>query len=61
MPNQKTSNEYESFRAGLSKVLKADPRLVMAAMEQEKSERAEDRKTRGKGVQGGKTKGLGRK
>lgn len=41
--------EMDKFKAGLSKVLKADPKLVRAAMEQEKKERAEERKAKAKG------------
>ena len=38
------NRDFENFRSGLSKILKADPKIVKAAMEQEKKERAEERK-----------------
>ena len=40
------SEEFEKFSEGLGKILKADPKLVKAAMEQEKKERAEERKAK---------------
>lgn len=40
------SNELDSFKSGLAKILKADPKLVKAAMEQEKQHRAEERKAK---------------
>ena len=42
----KNATEFDSFRSGLHKVLQADPRIVKAAMEQEKQERAEERKAK---------------
>lgn len=36
--------EYESFTAGLKKIIQANPAVVKAAMEEEKKERAEKRK-----------------
>ena len=53
------ANELDSFKSGLAKILKADPKLVKAAMEQEKQERAEKRKAGGKGHDG-KTSKVGR-
>ena len=40
--------EKESFDAAMDKLLKADPKIVRAAMEQEKKERAEERKAKRK-------------
>lgn len=42
-----TSEEFDKFSAGLRKLLRADPKLVKAAMEQEKKERAEERRAKG--------------
>ena len=39
----KTETSLESFSKGLQQILRADPKLVKAAMEQEKRERAEGR------------------
>lgn len=47
----KENTEYNAFTIGLKKILKADPKIVKAAMEQEKQERAEGRKV------GAKTRG----
>jgi hypothetical protein len=44
--NKHPAAEYEAFTDGLKKILKADPKLVKAAMEQEKNERAQERKTK---------------
>ncbi len=38
--------EKENFDAGLAKLLKANPQIVKAAMEQEKREREEERRLR---------------
>lgn len=38
--------EKQNFDAGMDKLLQADPKLVKAAMEQEKKERAEERKAK---------------
>ena len=37
--------DYEKFDAAMSTILKADPKAVKAAMEQDKKDRAEQRKT----------------
>ncbi len=47
----KKSEEFKHFRDGLQKVLRADPKIVKAAMEQGKQERSEGRKI------GAKTRG----
>ncbi len=39
-------NEFASFTNGLKKILGADPKIVKAAMEAEKKERAEERKAK---------------
>jgi hypothetical protein len=39
-------NENERFDEGMGKVLKANPQIVKAAMEQEKQEREAERRTR---------------
>ena len=39
-------SESRRFDDGISKLLKADPKLVKAAMEQEKKEREEERKAK---------------
>ena len=44
------ASEREQFDAAMDKLLKANPAVVKAAMEQEKKERAEERKTKRKGV-----------
>jgi hypothetical protein len=36
--------EFQGFTNGLKKILRADPKIVKAAMEQEKRERSEERK-----------------
>ena len=41
--------EKENFDAGMDKLLKANPAVVKSAMEQEKKERAEERKAKRKG------------
>lgn len=47
MPKAKAnSDEFQSFQRGMTKLLKADPSIVKAAMEREKRERAEERKTK---------------
>lgn len=51
----KNSSEYEVFSEGLKKILRADPKVVKAAMEQEKQEREERRKS-GVKVRGRKSK-----
>lgn len=45
---QENSQELNEFESALAKVLTADPSLVKAAMEQEKKERAEERKAKQK-------------
>lgn len=40
------SSEFKVFDAAMDKLLKADPVQVKAAMEQEKRERAEERKAK---------------
>lgn len=47
----KDNAEYKGFLKGVKQILRADPKIVKAAMEQEKQERAEERKT------GAKTRG----
>ncbi len=42
----KKSTEYSDFIAGIQKILKADPKIVKAAMEQGKQDRAEERKAK---------------
>jgi len=44
-----TNKEYSAFSLGLKKILKADPKVVKAAMEAEKQERADGRGPRKKG------------
>ena len=39
-------DEMSRFKAGLGSILKADPKVVKAAMEREKQERAEERKAK---------------
>ena len=53
--------EKEKFDAAMDKLLKANPTVVKAAMEQEKQERETERKAKGKGRQGAKAKDVGRK
>lgn len=38
--------EFSSFTDGLKKILRADPKIVKAAMEAEKKGRAEERKAK---------------
>lgn len=42
----KLETESERFDAAMDRLLKADPKIVKAAMEQEKKERAEERKSK---------------
>ena len=52
MKDDGESKEFDNFKAGLSSILKADPKLVKAAMKQEKKERQEERdnkREKGKG------------
>ncbi len=51
----KPETEFASFRSGIKKILRADPKIVKAAMEQEKKEREEERKA-GSKVRGRKAK-----
>jgi hypothetical protein len=39
-------SEKEAFDEGMAKLLKANPQIVRAAMEQEKQEREEERKAK---------------
>jgi hypothetical protein len=47
MPKSDTS-EFERFDSAMSTILKADPKVVKAAMEQDKKDRAKQRKTKKK-------------
>lgn len=40
--------EKEQFDAGMQKLLRAEPKIIKAAMEQEKRERAEERQAKRK-------------
>ena len=42
----KSNNELENFNTGMARLLKANPQVVKAAMEQEKQERKAERKTK---------------
>jgi len=44
----KNNPEYENFSNSMDTILKADPRVVKAAMEAEKRNRAEEAKATGK-------------
>jgi hypothetical protein len=45
---QKQNPEYEQFNASMEKILRADPKMVKAAMEAEKQERKMEAKRTGK-------------
>jgi hypothetical protein len=42
----KNESEFQQFKAGLSSILKADPKAVKAAMDEQKKERETKRKAK---------------